>query len=58
MSLAVWLAKAIADICIGFFQLLVGLIAVTLAGTLYILTYAVEAFGNLWIMAFPNSDRG
>jgi hypothetical protein len=53
ICIAIWLAKGIAQIFIGLAQILFGIAAMLAAATLYLLAIAAEAFGNLWITAFP-----
>ena len=55
VCIAIWLIKAIAQICIGLFQFLAGLIAMLIAVVLYVLAHAAEIIGALWITTFPSN---
>jgi len=51
------MAKGIAQILIGLVQILVGVIAMLAAAALYLTAHAAEAFGNLWMTAFPPNNN-
>jgi len=55
--LAIWLAKAICEIWIGFFQILTGLLLGLLGVALYVASHVAGLFVYLWQTAFsPNND--
>jgi hypothetical protein len=56
ICLAIWLAKAVADICAGLLRILACLATLLLSASFYLLAEAAEIFGALWMTAFPTNE--
>ena len=55
VCLAVWLAKGAAQICVGCFQILAGILAGLCCAIILCLALTVQALEILWWTAFPSS---
>ena len=53
LLIAVWLARAFVDVCIGIFQILFGLVAALIGACILLLILLLESFFILWKTAFP-----
>jgi len=52
ICIAIWLAKALVEIGIGFFQILAGIALGLLGAALYVLAHTLRIYKALWRMAF------
>lgn len=53
ICIAIWLAKASADTCVGLIRILTCLTAFFIGAALSVLAHAIEILGDLWVTAFP-----
>lgn len=56
ICIAIWLAKAIAQIILGILQIVGGLALCILGATLYVLAHVTELAGDIWGAAFPTNN--
>ena len=56
ICIAIWLAKAIAQILLGILQFFGGLALCILCASLYVSAHVTELAADIWIAAFPTNN--
>jgi hypothetical protein len=53
----VWLLKAGVNVCLGFIQFFVGMLAAIIGAAICTMIYSINGFAWLWRAAFPSDDQ-